>query len=346
MAPLRVLNVMLSRGLGGLEQVLLDYEDALALAGHEVQAVIHPGAAIRPALEARGAPWHGLRNLGAWDKLAVLRLRRLLHRIRPDACIAHGNRAVRLLQAAGAWPLIGVLPNYKMHCRGLAAAFHSTQDLGRFALSQGLAQDQVHHIPNMVRVPPPGPRRTRHDPPVIGSMGRFVAKKGFDGWLASLGLLAQRGIAFRAILGGDGPEAAALHRSAAAHGLTDRISFPGWVQDKRGFFDSIDLFCLPSLHEPFGIVLLEALAHALPVVTTASEGPSEIVRHDQEALVVPVGDAGAMAAALQVLLGDAALAERLADSGYRLVRAVYDLPRVAERLDTALRDVVARAPPR
>jgi glycosyltransferase involved in cell wall biosynthesis len=313
------------------------------LAGHAVHAVIHPDAAVRPALQARGATWHPLPNLGEWDPLAILRARRLLRELRPDVCIAHGNRAVTLLRAAGAWPLIGVLPNYKMHCRGLAAAFHSTLDLRRYALGQGMPPEHLYHIPNMVRVPPVPPLRVPHTPPVIGSMGRFVPKKGFDVFIAALALLARDGVAFRAVLGGEGDTAAALHRLATAGGMDGRIAFPGWIENKPGFFAGLDVFCLPSQHEPFGIVLLEAMAQAVPVVSTASEGPSEIVRGGTGALLVPIGDAAAMAEALLALLTDPARAAALADSGYRLVRDSYDLPRIAERLDAAVRAVVARA---
>ena len=102
--PLRIANVMLGRGLGGLEQALLDHSDALGRTGHEVHAVIHPDAAIRPALEAHGTKWHGLPHLGAWDMVAAMRLRLLLRRLRPDVCVAHGNRAMSLLRLAGADP--------------------------------------------------------------------------------------------------------------------------------------------------------------------------------------------------------------------------------------------------
>lgn len=341
MAPLRIVNVMLGRGLGGLEQVLLDYQDALVLAGHAAVPVIHPDAAIRPALEARGVAWRPLPNLGEWDPLAVLRTRRLLGDIRPDLCIAHGNRAVTLLRAANAWPLVGVLPNYKLQCRGLAAAFHSTLDLRRYALGQGMPAEHLYHIPNMVRVPPRPPRRARPMPPVVGSMGRFVPKKGFDVFLAALALLARDGVAFRAVLGGQGDAGPGLRQMAAAGGLDARLAWPGWVRDKPAFFAGLDVFCLPSHHEPFGIVLLEAMAQAVPVVATASEGPSEIVREGC-GLLVPPGDAAALAAALRALLDDPRRADALADHGYRLARDVYDLPRIAERLDQAVRAVVAR----
>ena len=239
-------------------------------------------------------------HLGAWDPFAVTRLRELLWTLRPNASIAHGNRAVTLLGKAGLGgggsggtggrrkPLIGVLQNYKMHCAGLTAACHPTQDLKRYARTQGVADDDLYHVPDMVRVPAMPPRREWHTPPVIGAMGRFVAKKGFEMFIAALTRLAAQGVAFRAVLAGDGDEAAALRRLAAESGLADLLSFPGWADDKQAFFDGIDLFCLPSHHEPFGIVLLEAMAQALPVVTTASEGPSEIV-HDGVDLLVPTG---------------------------------------------------------
>lgn len=352
-ASLRVVNAMLGRRLGGLEQVLLDYGDALTLAGHEVHAVIHPDAAIRGALEARGAAWHPLPHLGAWDLLAAARLRALLRTLRPDACFAHGNRAVTLLLRAGqgraglgragAPPLIGVLPNYKMHCRGLTAVCHSTQDLKRYALGQGVAEACLYHIPNMVRVPAVPPSRRVHAPPVIGAMGRMVAKKGFDVFIAALARLAAQGTPFRAVLAGDGEAAAALRRRAAESGLAQVISFSGWIEDKAAFFDGIDVFCLPSHHEPFGIVLLEAMAQALPVVTTASEGPAEIVNDGVDALVVPTADPDALAGALGRLLADPDRAADLAANAYRLVRDTYDLPRVAARLDQALRRIVGSA---
>jgi glycosyltransferase involved in cell wall biosynthesis len=340
---LRVVNAMLGRGLGGLEQVLLDYGDALSLAGHDVHAVIHPQAAVRAALEARGQAWHPLTQFGAWDPFAAARLRGLLRKLRPDVCIGHGNRAVTLLGRAGARPLIGALPNYKMHCRGLTAVCHPTQDLKRYAREQGIACDRLYHIPNMVRVPASPPQRRTHTPPVIGAMGRLVSKKGFEVFIAALARLAAQGTAFRAVLAGDGEEAAALRRLVVTNGLAERISMPGWIDDKQAFFDGIDVFCLPSHHEPFGIVLLEAMAQALPVVTTASEGPTEIVRDGMDAIVVPTGDAGALASALQLLLSDTNRAADLAAKAYRMVREEYDLPRIAARLDQVVRHVAAAA---
>jgi glycosyltransferase involved in cell wall biosynthesis len=330
---------MLGRGPGGLEQVLLDYGDALGRFGHEVHSVIHPDAAIRPALEARGAPWHGLAQLGEWDVIAATRLRLLLRRLRPHISIAHGNRAMGLLRLAGADPLVAVLPNYKMRCRGAAAVFHSTVDLKRYAESQGVAATCCHHIPNMVDVPPVPPHRVRRRPQVIGAMGRFVAKKGFEHFIAALGELRSQGIAFRAILAGDGPERVALERLAIGHDLRDALAFPGWVDDKETFFASIDVFCLPSHHEPFGIVLIEAMAQAMPIVATDSEGPTEIVHDRIDGILVPRGDVAALARALAGMIADPEYAARLGENAYRHARDTYNVPCVGALLDLAVRRI-------
>jgi glycosyltransferase involved in cell wall biosynthesis len=339
---LRILNVMLGRGLGGLEQALLDYAMALTQCGHEVHNVVHPDAALRPALEANGATLHSQQHAGAWDPLAAMRLRRLLRQLRPNISIAHGNRALSLLRLAGAAPVGAVLANYKIKCTGIAAAFCPTLDLRRHAIEQGVSPVRAYHVPYMVDVPPVPRQHAWRAPPIIGTMGRFVAKKGFDVFIGALARLQAQGAAFRGILAGDGPERAALERLSAHCGIDNVLSFPGWVTEKRGFFDGIDLFCLPSHHEPFGIVLIEAMAHALPIVATDSEGPIEILRDGVDGLIVPRGDVAGLAHSLGTLIADQNGAASLAANAYRQALATYDLPRVGARLDLAVRDVAGR----
>jgi glycosyltransferase involved in cell wall biosynthesis len=150
-------------------------------------------------------------------------------------------------------------------------------------------------------------------------------------------------MAFRASLAGDGPERGALENLAVEHGVREALSFPGWVTDKSAFFAGIDLFCLPSHHEPFGIVLIEAMAHGLAIVATDSEGPTQILHDGIDGMIVPRGDAVRLARVLEVLIADRDTAETLGANAYRHVLATYDVPRVGARLDLAVRDVVERA---
>jgi len=333
---MRIVNAMFGRGRGGLEQVFLDYNEALAAAGHEVRALIHPDAEIRDVLE-RGGAFHAIANRNAWDPVAMLRLRAWLKGEKPAVVMAHGNRAISLLKGAGARPLIGVAANYTLKGRGLDAILCATEDLARHCRARGFGPVSI--VPHAVVTPEAAPPQTWRDPPVIGAMGRFVAKKGFDVLVEALARLRDGGTEFRAIIAGDGEEAAALKRLARERGLEEVVEFPGWQSDVAAFFQAIGIFCLPSRHEPFGIVVLEAMAQALPVIATDSEGPVEILRDGEDGIIVPKDDPAALAGAIARLLADRAAARDIALRGYDKVRERYSPARLSRQLDEAVRTV-------
>ena len=121
-----------------------------------------------------------------------------------------------------------------------------------------------------------------------------------------------------------------------------KLAFTGWVENKHDFFQGIDLFCLPSLHEPFGIVLLEAFCHGVPVVSSDSEGPTDIIAPDVDALLVKKNDAAALADALERLLADPERAQMMAQNAYQKVVAKYDMKAVAAQIEDALQKITKK----
>ncbi len=336
---MKIANVMLGRGLGGIEQAVVDYSEAITLAGHKAHAIVHPQAEIIPFLIQCNLPFSTLPNLGAWDMVAAAKLRTLLDAAETEICIAHGNRALSLLRrTAGNRRLVAVSHNYKVKYGNVKNVFCPTQDLIRHTCSHG-GNRNIQLVPNMVRMKHDLKPRVRQQPPVIGSMGRFVAKKGFDVYIEALTMLRKAGIPFRAVLGGSGEEEKTLRALAQKHGLDDVLSFSGWVSDKQAFFNSIDIFCLPSQHEPFGIVLLEAMAQGLPVISTASEGPSEIIDNGVNGLLVAKADAVKLATGLQQLLSEPLKAENMGKNAFETVYNHYDISVVSVKLDLALKSI-------
>ena len=344
--------VMLGRGLGGIEQAAVDYAESLAGQGHRVTAVIHPRSPLRTEYERLGIRAEGLTTLGEWDVLAARRLRAMLRRDATDAAITIGRRATvvtrRALRALPTVRHIAKSPNYRLeHLVGLDHVVAITADLRRALIELGQPPERITVIPNMVRVPDEGGLRPGRGLPgapeaVIGAMGRFVAKKGFAPFLRALALLRARGHVFHAVLGGTGEEEAALCASARELDLEAAVEFPGWVQDREAFFRRLDVFCVPSLHEPFGIVVVEGFAHARAMVVTDSEGPREIAAHGQTALVVPRDDPERLADALATLLENPELRVRLATAAYGEARRTYDLPVVGRRISDLVGSVVGR----
>ena len=339
---------MLSTGRGGLEQSLLDYCEALLLERHPVHAVIHPRWAARAALERLPlrtiAP---LPNCNEWDPLAVRRLRNGLRAVAPRLILTIGRRASALTRRARRrlpqLVQVGVTPNYSLGpLVGLDHVLATTQDLQDALIAAGQPRERITVIPNLVRAPPEVATAEPHPGgvPVIGAVGRFVPKKGFADLLEALASLRDRGQRFEARLAGSGPEEAALRALAARLDLEGLVRFLGWVDDKRSFFAALDLFCVPSREEPFGIVVLEGLAHGRATIATDAPGPREIVRDGVDGLLVPRAAPDALAAAMAHLLDHPDRRRALARAGRETVRARFDLPVVAKRLSAAVCDVV------
>ncbi len=165
------------------------------------------------------------------------------------------------------------------------------------------------------------------DGPTILFIGRHEPRKGLAVLLDALAGLPPT---TRVWVAGDGPETAVLRQR---HAGDPRIEWLGRISDeeKARRLRGADVFCAPSLSgESFGVVLLEAMAADTPVVASELPGYSNVARPGRDALLVPPGDARALATALQRVLGDAELATRLAASG-ELRAAEFSMERLADR---------------
>jgi glycosyltransferase involved in cell wall biosynthesis len=163
------------------------------------------------------------------------------------------------------------------------------------------------------------------------AVGRLSHYKGFDVLIAAL---AQTPDA-RLLLIGDGEEAEALRRLAAAPSVAGRIRFAGATDDAilQAAYATADALVLPSLDrgEAFGLVLLEAMRARVPVIASAipGSGIGEVVVDGESGLLVPPGDADALAAAIRSI-GDAALRRRLAIAGRERWENRFTLERAAQ----------------
>ncbi len=159
----------------------------------------------------------------------------------------------------------------------------------------------------------------------IGAISDFGGHKGMAFLIRAFAEVAQENPALRLVLAGDGAERRACEALAAELGIADRVAFPGWLTDTRAFFDGIDLFCLPSLSEPFGIVVTEAMQAGLAVIATDTYGPRDIVVPGETGWLVPAQDAGALAAALRAAIADPQKTAAFGAAGLARYKALYSL---------------------
>lgn len=137
------------------------------------------------------------------------------------------------------------------------------------------------------------------------AVGRLVARKGFDHLLTALSELPPN---VRLEVVGDGPLAEPLRRRAVELGISERVSWPGFLPRPEILrrLRRADCFVLSSLHEGLGIVVQEAMHAGLPVVATDNGGQVDLVSHETTGLLVPVADPAAMADAVRRLMDDPA----------------------------------------
>ncbi len=167
-------------------------------------------------------------------------------------------------------------------------------------------------VPNPVMPAPPGSAAPA-DPPVIVAMGRLVPEKGFDMLLDAFAKVAARHEAWTLEIWGEGPDRAALERRRDALGLAGRASFPGPTRAPYDVLRHASFFVMSSRREGFPTVLGEAMACGVPAVSfDCPSGPRELIRDGVDGLLVPPDDVDALAAAMERLIVDRALAAQLA----------------------------------
>lgn len=159
----------------------------------------------------------------------------------------------------------------------------------------------------------------RDDDVVIGAVGNLRPAKGYHVLLQAAALLAARDERFKVVIAGHGSGELYEHLLAlrARLGLERQVFFLGFRADVVDFLRNLDVFVLTSTTEGLSISTIEALACGLPVVVTRSGGPEEIVRHEDNGLLIDVESPGQIAAAIKRITADEALRRALSTQALR-----------------------------
>lgn len=220
----------------------------------------------------------------------------------------------------------------RISAANVAISRHTAADLAR------VTDRPVEVIPYSTAVRDPG-EATR---PASAAMrllfvGRLVERKGVHVLIDAL-TRPELATARLAVVG-DGPERAALEDQAARAGIAGRVQFRGRVSDEelRRAYAEADVFVLPAVEdsrgdtEGLGVVLLEAMSFRVPVVASAAGGIVDVVADEKSGLLVPPGDADALARALTRLDADPPLRARLGEAGRLRLLTEFSWDAIADR---------------
>jgi len=367
----RVLTLLVGYGVGGAEQLILDTAPRLRALGFDLRSAALKGPGpLLPELEAQGVPSVALGARHRGDLAVVLRLAALLRKERIDILHSHlflANLAGRIAGRLAGVPVIfsgqhdtdvWMRPHHRLIERWSARladrVIACSEAVRAWEIGTiGQPPEKVTTLRNAI-VPPAEPseadRRSARaalgassDDLLVGTLGRlFEPKKGLSVFIDAAAAVLQRVPRARFVLVGDGPARADLEARAARAGLGDRLRFAGGRRDVARLLSAYDLFVQPSIWEGFGLTLVEAMAVGLPVVATDVGGIPEIVRHGRDGILVPAGDAAALASAIAALLDDPARRSAFAAEGRHRARTEFHIDRLVAETAALYRDALAR----
>jgi glycosyltransferase involved in cell wall biosynthesis len=194
-------------------------------------------------------------------------------------------------------------------------------------------QAKVHVLANATAARRTTPRRAGREQPVqITNMGLLGRNKNTMQLIEALQKLNVRADWHATIAGNGAVDAARDYVKSV--GLADRVSLPGWIDRVavQELLSNTDIFVLPSLSEAMPMAILEALSHGIPVIATPVGAVPDVVRHEENGLLVPVGDLEALVQALRRLIEDGELRRSLGARGLRDHSERYTLQAYMKRI--------------
>jgi len=343
---LRILYVITKANWGGAQRYVFDLAKGAHEAGHTVLVVSGAQGELLERLADAGIEVASLGSLARDIRIAAefSTLRDLIHvisRFKPD--IIHGNssKAGGLAAVAGrvygvkqmvftahGWAFNEDRPKWQ---KALIALAHGATVLlcdRTICVSEALARDmawlpfgqsKLSVIPNgidSIDFFDRGEARASLAPELpastwIGSIAELHPTKQLHVLISAFARIASEHPDTGLVLMGEGEERSRLEKLIAHYELTDRIILCGHVSEASRYLSALDIFVLPSRSEGLGYVLLEAGLASLPVVASNVGGIPEIVRHEENGLLVPSGDEQTLTSALTLLIENAVLRENL-----------------------------------
>jgi glycosyltransferase involved in cell wall biosynthesis len=176
-------------------------------------------------------------------------------------------------------------------------------------------------------------------------VGRLQPWKGQHRFLRALAALRARGHNLHGLVVGGNAYGLSpgyeewLHKLALELGIENSVTFTGHVPQAGPYLQLMDVSVNASIGEPFGLVLLEAMALRVPVVAFGLGGPAEIVDSGRSGILVPVGDEQALSAEVERLVVDLGFREQIGQWGYERFRTMFSAERMALQMERRLQEL-------
>lgn len=348
---MKILHVESGRHLyGGAKQVLYLME-GLASRGVSNVLACPDGAGISTPARAFAQVCQ-MPMKGDADLALLFRLRRLIAREQPDLIHIHSRRGADLWGGLAARlsgvpcvisrrvdnpePRWRVALRYRLYDQVVTIS----EGIRQVLLDAGLPHDKCRCVRSAVDAHPYLIDYDKHayrallgltpDTPLVGTVAQLIPRKGHRHLLAALREVLPRHPTLQVLIFGRGPLEGELRQAITEQGLSSHVRLMGFVDDLPKILGCLDILAHPADMEGLGVSLLQASAARVPVIATRAGGMPEAVRDGDNGILIAPGDVTALAAALNRLLDDAALRERMGEAGRALMLREFSVEAMCE----------------
>lgn len=350
---------------------MIDLTNALVARGHEVHAALRPGSPL--IRELASLPKDNLTTLplrNALDATSARKLGRYVRERKIEIVHAHLARdyplAVFAARRNSGCRLVltrhVLFPLNRLHSitlSSVARVIAVSDAVARALRGQALLPAElVVVVPNGIdvhRFEQADSQATRdtfrrlwnvgEDELLIGTVGEITALKGHEEFLRAAAIILRRFPKAQFVIAGvdssgDRKNSATLEKSIAQLNLAASVRIVGWVEDLTSLYGALDVFVSASHTESFGLAIAEAMASAVPVVATETEGARETITSGETGLLVPIADSAALAGAVLDLLEDKSKRNRLRMSGRERIKERFSLEQMIAETEKIYREVL------
>jgi glycosyltransferase involved in cell wall biosynthesis len=369
---MHIVHTEASLGWGGQEIRILTEAAGMIARGHRVTLLCPPQARIHGEAAACAVPAVGL-PIGRKNLAGVLAMRRWLKENRADVVNMHSSTdswlaAIACTTLGAAPPLVRTrhisspVPNnlstrwlYRRATRHIVTTGEKLRE--QLMRDNGIDGAMLTSVPTGIDIARflPGDRAAARvalglpaAATIIGIVATLRSWKGHSYLIDAFARLCAKASApaLHLVIVGDGPQWGALQQLVVERGLTKSVTMPGNQGKVTPWLNAIDIFCLPSYaNEGVPQALMQAMACALPVVSTPVGSIAEIVEPEGTGLLVAPKDAGALQTALARLIADPALRTRLGEAAHRVAVARFPKEIMLDRMEQVFQNAVAASRP-
>jgi glycosyltransferase involved in cell wall biosynthesis len=291
---MKIINAIHAQGIGGVDQVFRNYTEVLTKNGHEFALLISNNG--NNNYETPAVKIFKLKNLSQISDF--LHLLKIILFFQPDVIICHSKRLMKWMKFLRIFNKIGLIKTKSvavnhgitfkksLNCDFVISINKQISDL---VINEGFPSEKSFILQNVIKVDQPYQEKKFRNPPIIAMYGRLEPRKGFDILIKACAILSQKNYDFKLIIGGFEVEGSygwdTLRKLAQDNNISDKCEFFGVVIDKKNFFKDVDIFCVPSREEPFGLVILESFLHSTLVISSDSDGGKLIIKDGDDGIL-------------------------------------------------------------